>query len=39
MMITPSASRPGLAYSVIMIAAIATAILLRRKPERRLPLT
>jgi len=38
-MITPFASRPGLAYSVIMIAAIATAILLRRKPGRRLPLT
>ncbi len=38
-MITPSVSQPGFAYAVIMIAAIATAILLRRKPERRLLLT
>jgi phosphatidylglycerol:prolipoprotein diacylglycerol transferase len=31
--------RPGWTYSLIMIAAIATAFLLRRKSERRLPLT
>ncbi|QEH39115.1 prolipoprotein diacylglyceryl transferase [Aquisphaera giovannonii] len=32
------APRPGPAYAAIMLAAIATAALLRRKPDRRLPL-
>ncbi|WP_165224668.1 prolipoprotein diacylglyceryl transferase [Aquisphaera insulae] len=34
----PQAPRPGLAYAAIMLAAILTAILLRRGPGRLLPL-
>src|SRR5271156_168791 len=35
---TPPAVRPGLAYAGIMILAIATAVILKRRGDRSLPL-